>query len=106
MRTLPLLLLFSLMGASATAQDYTSYGFEREFPACLDQMQATLAYPLAWGNSPIQQFDLWRTEARHKVLDAMLLPPPPATDRQTELVAVEKRKRERRMGCWLMISMM
>ena len=92
MRILPLLLLFSLMGASATAQDYTSYGFEREFPACLDQMQATLTYPLAWGNCPIQQFDLWRTEARHKVLDAMLLPPPPATDRQTELVAVEKRK--------------
>ena len=92
MRIFSFLLLLGLTGASATAQDYTSYGFEREFPACLDQMQATLTYPLAWGNSPIQQFDLWRTEARHKVLDAMLLPPPPATDRQTELVAVEKRK--------------
>ena len=77
---------------TANAQPFLDYGFEREFPACLDQMQETLTYPMAWGNSPIKSFDLWRVEARHCVLDAMQLAPPASTDYQMEVVARERRE--------------
>ena len=78
--------------ASLLSQSFLDYGFEREFPACLDQMQETLTYPMAWGNSPIKSFDLWRVEARHCVLDAMQLAPPASTDYQMEVVATERRE--------------
>ncbi len=79
------------VGTTAIGQEYSSYGFDREFPACLDQMQATLTYPMAWGNSPIKQFDVWRNEARHCVFDAMQMAPPAATDRKVEVIATERR---------------
>ncbi|MCR5395068.1 MAG: prolyl oligopeptidase family serine peptidase [Bacteroidales bacterium] len=85
-------LALTALCTSAMAQEFKDYGTEREFPACLDQMQATLTYPMAWGNSPIKQFDLWRNEARSCVLDAMLMAPPAATDRKTEVIATERRK--------------
>lgn len=78
--------------ASLLSQSFLDYGFEREFPACLDQMQETLTYPMAWGNSPIKSFDQWRVEARHCVLDAMQLAPPVSTDYQMEVVATERRE--------------
>ena len=79
------------VGATALAQEYLDYGFEREFPACLDQMQESLTYPMAWGNSPIGQFDLWKVEARHCVIDAMQMAPPAVTERRVEVVAKERR---------------
>ena len=78
--------------ASLLSQSFFDYGFEREFPACLDQMQETLTYPMAWGNSPIRSFDLWRVEARRCVLDAMQLAPPASNDYQLEVVATERRE--------------
>jgi dienelactone hydrolase len=84
--------LFLFSWANIFAQEYLDYGFEREFPACLDQMHETLTYPMAWGNSSIGQFDLWKVEARKCVLDAMELAPPAVTDYRTEVVATERRE--------------
>ena len=76
---------------TASAQEFRDYGFEREFPVSLDQMHETLTYPMAWGNSPIREFDLWRVEARKCVLDAMQIAPPATNDRRVEVVAKERR---------------
>lgn len=92
MKTTALLAALAVALTTANAQPFLDYGFEREFPACLDQMQETLTYPMAWGNSPIKSFDLWRVEARHCVLDAMQLAPPVSTDYQLEVVATERRE--------------
>ena len=92
MKTTALLAALAVALTTANAQPFLDYGFEREFPACLDQMQETLTYPMAWGNSPIKSFDLWRAEARHCVLDAMQLAPPASTDYQMEVVATERRE--------------
>lgn len=46
---------------------------------------------MAWGNSPIKEFDEWRTQARATVLDAMLAPPPYTADYKTEVLAEEQR---------------
>lgn len=67
------------------------YELRRDLPVFLDSIKAELTYPLAWGNSDITDFDLWRTTARDKVIDLMLAPPPRAEGYNVELVAEEKR---------------
>jgi len=86
-------LLFASCSIAIHAQEYLDYGFEREFPACLDPMQQTLTYPLAWGNSPISDFDQWRQEAQRQVYDCMELAPPAASQGyQTEVIATQQRQ--------------
>lgn len=46
---------------------------------------------MAWGNSPISEFDEWRMQACATVLDAMLTPPPSTTNYQAEVLAEEQR---------------
>lgn len=76
---------------TALSQSVKGYELEREMPVFLDQLKQELTYPMAWGNSPIKEFDEWRTQARATVLDAMLAPPPYTSDYQTELLAEEQR---------------
>lgn len=72
-------------------QNPKGYEFEREMPLFLDQLKAELTYPMAWGNSPIEDFDAWRTAARATVTEAMLTPPPKSQNYRTEVIAEEKR---------------
>ena len=51
--------------------------FARNLPVYADSLIADLTYPLAWGNSDITDFGVWRQAARQKVFDCMLTPPPP-----------------------------
>lgn len=60
------------------AQKRQKYEFKRNLPVYADSLIADLDYPLAWGNSPIKDFDQWKAAARQKVFDCMLTPPPPA----------------------------
>ena len=69
-------LFFSI---SAVAQKRSKYEFERNLPVYADSLLKDLTFPLAWGNSPIADFDEWRRAARQKVFDCMLTPPPPYT---------------------------
>jgi hypothetical protein len=65
---------------SAAAQKRQKYEFCRNLPVYADSLLKDLTYPMAWGNSPITDFDEWRRVARQKVFDCMLTPPPsPAT---------------------------
>lgn len=72
-------------------QNPKKYEFEREMPLFLDQLKAELTYPMAWGNSPIQNFNEWRKAARATVIEAMLTPPPMPLDYKTEVIDEEKR---------------
>lgn len=79
-------------GSQPAADSVQKYMFDGEFPVCLDRMQQELTYPLAWGNSDIRQFDLWRSAARSKLRKEMLMPPEPAKAYDMKVVAEEKRK--------------
>lgn len=73
------------------AKKNASYEIVKDYPLFLEQMKRELTYPMAWGNSPLTDFSEWQRAARAVVLDAMLTPPPVATDYDVEVVAVEKR---------------
>jgi len=71
-----ILLAILLLTSGAHAQKRSKYEFERNLPVYADSLIKDLTYPLAWGNSPITDFDQWRQAARQKVFDCMLTPPP------------------------------
>ena len=66
-----------MLALTASAQKREKYEFERNLPVYADSLIADLTYPLAWGNSDIRDFGLWKQAARQKVFDCMLTPPPP-----------------------------
>ena len=88
-------LFFCVLGlvtsVTAFSQSVRGYELEREMPVFLDQLKKELTYPMAWGNSPVREFDEWRIQARSTVLDAMLAPPPYTTDYRIEVLAEEQR---------------
>lgn len=86
------ILMACLPVTQASAQQEEKYLFDKELPVFIDSMQAELTYPMAWGNSDIRQFDLWRSAARNKLREEMLMPPPPAKDFNMRVVAEEQRK--------------
>ena len=74
------------------AQKRRKYEFKRNLPVYADSLIKDLTYPLAWGNSDIKDFDVWRKVARQKVFDCMLTPPPaPADGFQMKVLAEEQR---------------
>lgn len=85
--------IFALVTLNLSAQkERQEYMFDGELPVCLEEMQQELSYPMAWGNSDIRQFDLWRSSARDVLRREMLLPPKPATAYNMKVIAEEKRK--------------
>ena len=81
-------MLCSTMIAQQTSK---TYEFEKDYPVFLDQIKSELTYPMAWGNSPIQDYATWRDSARAVVFDAMLTPPPPASDYDLKVLATQQR---------------
>ena len=75
---LSLILCTYVFCVGASAQKRAKYEFSRNLPVYADSLLKDLTYPMAWGNSPITDFDEWRKAARQKVFDCMLTPPPPA----------------------------
>ena len=92
MRTTAAAILASIALSAGAQNEVQKYMFDGELPVCLDQMQQELTYPMAWGNSDIHQFDLWRSAARDVLRREMLLPPKPAKSYDMTVVAEEKRK--------------
>lgn len=82
------LLLFSIC---AFSQKRSKYEFLRNLPVYADSLLKDLTYPMAWGNSPIADFDSWREAARQKVFDCMLMPPPAAGDYNVKVLCEEQR---------------
>ena len=74
------------------AQKRGKYEFKRNLPVYADSLIKDLTYPLAWGNSDIKDFDVWRKVARQKVFDCMLTPPPaPSDGYELKVLAEEQR---------------
>ena len=71
-----LILLLMLCCFSAYPQGREKYEYTRNLPVYADSLIADLTYPLAWGNSDIRDFDVWKQAAREKVFDCMFTPPP------------------------------
>lgn len=92
MRICNMAMLMALGSSIAiSAQNSGKYELQRDMPVYLDSIKSELTYPLAWGNSEITDFDLWRTTARDKVIELMLAPPPRANDYDMEIIGEEKR---------------
>jgi len=89
-RVLFSILLFAMFGIG-WAQESVTYEFEREMPRFLNQLKEELTYPMAWGNSDIEEFDVWREKARSVVFDAMLMPPARAEEYELEVIGEEQR---------------
>ena len=73
-------------------QKREKYEFVKNLPAYAEKIMADWTFPLAWGNSEIKDFELWRKTARKKVFDCMLTPPPPASDYDVKILAEEQRE--------------
>lgn len=83
--------LLIFVSLASTAQEVSSYEIEKDYPVFLDQIKQELTYPMAWGNSPLKDFPIWRKTARAIVLEAMLTPPPVASKYDMEVVSIEHR---------------
>ena len=70
-------------------RDKFEYSFD--LPVYVEQLKRELTYPMAWGNSPIKNFDKWKAEARKKVFECMMTPPRPAASFNMEVLAEEQR---------------
>lgn len=91
------LLACLLMVQGSQAQKRKQYEFRRNLPVYADSLIKDLTYPMAWGNSPVADFDEWRQAARQKVFDCMLMPPPAPADYQLsagncKIIAEEQRQ--------------
>ena len=88
--SLTFLLILSVVGVLAQGRE--NYEFMRNLPVYADSLIADLTYPLAWGNSDIRDFDVWKQKARDKVFDCMLAPPPaPANGYDVKVLYEEQR---------------
>ncbi|WP_321439137.1 alpha/beta hydrolase family protein [uncultured Bacteroides sp.] len=84
--------LFSLQlsAQQVKSQDYTPYGVEKNMPSSYQKMKETLTYPMAWGKSPIKDFNKWKKEGR-KILFSCLNPAPPTASFDMKVLEKEQR---------------
>lgn len=80
-----------MISAAASAQDKRGHEIERDMPLFLDSLKTEFTYPMAWGNSGITDFAEWRTAAKSKLAEEMLLPPPRANSYDMVILESEKR---------------
>ena len=88
-----LTILLMCSGRVLAQQGREKYEFMRNLPVYADSLIADLDYPLAWGNSDIRDFDVWKQAAREKVFDCMFAPPPaPKNGFEAKVVFGEQRE--------------
>ena len=91
-KTVLVILATLLLTIGTKAQKRQKYEYMRNLPVYADSLIKDLTYPMAWGNSPITNFDEWRQSARQKVFDCMLTPPPAPSDGFEEKVIFEEQR--------------
>lgn len=75
----------------ASAQKRANHEFYKDFPVYVDMLQAQLTYPMAWGNSKTRNFAKWKKQAREKVLECMMTPPPAPESYDMTVLGEERR---------------
>lgn len=94
MRKLFIFTILTTLFSNISAQNSLfpgEYETEKDMPVFYEKLKSTLTYPMAWGNSPLNDFDEWRKSAR-EVLYTCLNPAPPAQEFNPEIIATEQRK--------------
>ena len=79
--TLILLTLFLLLMASENesagqSKEYQTCGAKDYLPVFYQKLAERQVYPLSWLQGAKGDFSIWRTEARSKVMECLLTPPP------------------------------
>ena len=72
-------------------QKREKYEWQGELPTYVETLKKELAYPMAWGNSPIKNFKKWKKTARAKVFECMMTPPKAAAAWDMEVLGEEQR---------------
>lgn len=70
---------------------YPGYEVINTMPSFYEKIKESLTYPLAWGNSSIQDFSLWREKSRDVLMECMK-PAIPSTNFDMKVLDVEKRE--------------
>ena len=94
MTTIRLLLAVAavfMAAVPASAQKRANHEFYKDFPVYVDMLQAQLTYPMAWGNSKTRNFAKWKKQAREKVLECMMTPPPAPESYDMKVLGEERR---------------
>jgi dienelactone hydrolase len=60
----------------AQQPDYETYGVKDNLPVFYKKLVSRQVYPLSWLQGDKGDFSIWRTEARAKVIECLLTPPP------------------------------
>ena len=93
--TKPISIVIAAVGlmwpAAAFSQKERTYEIERDMPLFLDSLKTEFTYPMAWGHNDITDFERWRTEAKARLTEEMLLPPPRAEAYDMKILESEKR---------------
>ena len=71
-----LLLLASENESAAQSKEYQTYGAKDYLPVFYEKLAERQVYPLSWLQGDKGDFSIWRREARSKVFECMLTPPP------------------------------
>ena len=69
-------LLFCGQDLMAQSKDYQTYGAKDYLPVFYEKLAERQVYPLSWLQGEKGDFSIWRTEARTKVMECLLTPPP------------------------------
>ena len=72
-------------------QKREAYEWDGEIPTYVETLKKELTYPMAWGNSPIKNFNKWKKTARQKVFDCMMTPPRKSASWDMQVIAEEQR---------------
>ena len=72
-------------------QKREKYEWQGEIPTYVETLKKELTYPMAWGNSPIRNFQKWKKAARAKVFECMMTPPKAAAAWDMEVLGEEQR---------------
>ncbi len=91
MKTTITLIVAALVANLSMAQEKRGHEIERDMPLFLDSLKTEFTYPMAWGNSDITDFGEWRTAAKAKLAEEMLLPPPRSNSYDMVILESEKR---------------
>lgn len=83
-------LLIATVATAQTKQQRENYEFVNEMPRYVEQLISELSYPMAWGNSPIKNFEKWKQTARANVFECMMTAPK-RKDFDMKVVAEESR---------------
>lgn len=78
-------------GEPEAAGEYPGFGIENGLPTFSEAQIARMRFPMAWDPAKGQPFDEWREDARAKLIDCLLTPPPAPVAFDPAIIAVEDR---------------